>query len=425
MPGPDQDCWLSLIQMLIHSDRITFRRCTQPADAIGSGQLICFFDGSNEAFATVIYVRWQLTDGTVDVSLLCAKPKVTPLKRISTPRSELNGAVIAARLAHSAVRSLRAADVPLERLWFIGDSECTLSSLEKINGAFGEYFGNRVGEIMDIQAQIEKLCPVGNNGEWWYTPSCHNAADQATRPDSSPKDVNLNSSWQSGPSYLCEPPSRWPIDRNFALRKDDCIPQNELLKQFRCMIQATDASPSPSIDQVLSPFSTNNWNKLIRVTQFLLSWFYKVCAPETCAALMLTQSQRLWFLSVMSETHASVKAGRLKELNIQEVDGIVVMQGRASTGMEKFFGNSALPVIMGSTRVAYLIMLDAHCQDHTGRDITLAMSRKTAWIVNAKKLAKQIVRSCIRCRYLRKRLENQKMALLPDILQVPAAPSLT
>ena len=77
---------------------------------------------------------------------------------------------------------------------------------------------------------------------------------------------------------------------------------------------------------------------------------------------------------------------------------------------------------MDSTKVAYLIMSDAHCQDHTGRDITLAMSRKTAWIVNAKKLAKQIVRSCIRCLYLRKRLENQKMALLPDILQVPASP---
>ena len=71
---------------------------------------------------------------------------------------------------------------------------------------------------------------------------------------------------------------------------------------------------------------------------------------------------------------------------------------------------------MGSTRVAYLIMLDAHYQDHTGRDIKLAMSRKTAWIVNAKRLSNQIVRSFVRYRYLRKRLENQK------ILQVPAAP---
>ena len=37
-------------------------------------------------------------------------------------------------------------------------------------------------------------------------------------------------------------------------------------------------------------------------------------------------------------------------------------------------------------------------------------------------MSKQIVPSCIRCWYLRKRLENQKMALLPDILQFPAAP---
>ena len=77
---------------------------------------------------------------------------------------------------------------------------------------------------------------------------------------------------------------------------------------------------------------------------------------------------------------------------------------------------------MSSTTVAYLIILDAHGQENTGRDTTLPMSRKTAWIVNAKKLSKQIVCSCITCRYLKKKLENQKKALLPDILQVPAAP---
>ena len=110
------------------------------------------------------------------------------------------------------------------------------------------------------------------------------------------------------------------------------------------MIQTTDASPSPSIDQVLSPFSINNRNKLIHLTQLLLSWSYKVCAPETCAALILTLSQQLWVPSVMSETHAAVRAGPLKELNIQEVDGIVAMQGRVSPGMENSFGNSALPI---------------------------------------------------------------------------------
>ena len=54
-------------------------------------------------------------------------------------------------------------------------------------------------------------------------------------------------------------------------------------------------------------------------------------------------------------------------------------------------GTVSKKYIMHSTTVAYLIMLDAHGQKNTGRDITLPMSRKTAWIDNAKKLSKQIV----------------------------------
>ena len=52
----------------------------------------------------------------------------------------------------------------------------------------------------------------------------------------------------------------------------------------------------------------------------------------------------------------------------------------------------------------------------------MAMSRHDAWIVGAKKLAKSIVRHCIRCRFLRKRLLWQKMAVLPGIVQVQCPP---
>jgi hypothetical protein len=122
---------------------------------MGPCQLICFFDGSDDAFAAAIYVRWKLNDDSFDVSLLCAKPRVTPSKRISTPRSELNGAVLASRIALSEVGSLTNAGISIERLWFIGDSECILACLEKTNCAFGEYFGNRVGEILDTQAKLK------------------------------------------------------------------------------------------------------------------------------------------------------------------------------------------------------------------------------------------------------------------------------
>ena len=83
----------------------------------------------------------------------------------------------------STLRSLSPADEIPERVWIIGDSECTLASIEKVRAAFGEYFGNRIGEVLDNQAKIEQFCPVGLNGEWWFIANKDNAADQATRLD--------------------------------------------------------------------------------------------------------------------------------------------------------------------------------------------------------------------------------------------------
>ena len=131
----------------------------------------------------------------------------------------------------------------------------------------------------------------------------------------------------------------------------------------------------------------------------------------------------LWFRTVMHKTREAMNNGRLKELNVRERDdGILVMVGRAQTGLQNLYGTNSLPVIMGDTFVAELIMTSAHWKDHTGQDITMAMSRMEAWIVNARKLAKKIVNKCVRCRYLRKKLEGQKMAMLPALMQVPCRP---
>ena len=102
----------------------------------------------------------------------------------------------------------------------IGDSECTLACLEKVNSAFGEYFGNRIGEIFELQAKIELHCKVGYDGEWWHTESKNNAADILTRVDATVEDVAQGSDWQVGRSFLEKPPPKWPITRDFAERKE-------------------------------------------------------------------------------------------------------------------------------------------------------------------------------------------------------------
>ena len=56
--------------------------------------------------------------------------------------------------------------------------------------------------------------------EWWHVKSEHNAADRPSRLDSTPADIGLGSLWQTGPDYLCLDREQWPLERNFADRKN-------------------------------------------------------------------------------------------------------------------------------------------------------------------------------------------------------------
>ena len=143
---------------------------------------------------------------------------------------------------------------------------------------------------------------------------------------------------------------------------------------------------------------------------------------ETSASKRIIDAKNLWFRTIMKDTNEALEKGKLRELDVKDKCGLSVVVGRAETGLQTFFGKNYLPVIMGHTRTAELIMMDAHWKDHAGRDITMAMARHEAWIINAKKLAKQIIYKCVRCRYIRKVLEGQKMAPLPDMLQVVCPP---
>ena len=64
----------------------------------------------------------------------------------------------------------------------------------------------------------------------------------------------------------------------------------------------------------------------------------------------------------------------------QKVDMVVVV-GRASKGFKQLFQKEYLHVIMSSTRTAWLIMMWAHSQDHSGVDNTHLTSMQVAWVV--------------------------------------------
>ena len=74
----------------------------------------------------------------------------------------------------------------------------------------------------------------------------------------------------------------------------------------------------------------------------------------------------------MKETITAREIGRLKNLNVEEKDGFIVVAGRAK-GLQRFFGNIIFQS-SGCSRVAFLVMHWAQKQNHDTRDVAMSIA---------------------------------------------------
>ena len=52
--------WKKVTKELVMAESVQFPRGTKPANALGRPEVIAFWDGSMQAFATTIYIRWKI-----------------------------------------------------------------------------------------------------------------------------------------------------------------------------------------------------------------------------------------------------------------------------------------------------------------------------------------------------------------------------
>ena len=461
--GELREQWVRLVEMLIMAGSIQFRRATRPTNAVGNPELIVYWDGSDAAAAAVIYIRWFLKNNGVDVRLVASKTRITGLGPGSTVRVEMNGATLSMRLLRAVVRALQ---MPVQRAWVVGDSTVVLASREKTSAPFSEYYANRIGEQKELQEEVENDlgCPVG---DWYHVASKFNAADCPSRLDTSPGMIGPGSSWQVGPDYLYLPREDWPLERDFAEQKSKVeIPREELRGKYKEMpshlimaVQRKDAGnvekraswdvststakgdtsgKNIEMENVVAAaldwgFTTNTWEVLIKKTAAVFKPFLEYRKRKMMKQGHLSDEQvaelgrysrckpvNFWMAVAMPATRTAMKDNKLKEYQLVEHEGMMVMGSRAPMGVKHHFGQEHLPVIMASTRVAELVMWHAHCESHKSVAVTIANSRKVCFIIGARKLAKSLCKACIKCREVSRKLVTQKMNLLPDRLQVPA-----
>ena len=122
----------------------------------------------------------------------------------------------------------------------------------------------------------------------------------------------------------------------------------------------------------------------------------KICEPLSPGDIDV--AYKIIFAASMDQTLTAIDQGDLASLRVFKSAGIVYTQGQVRHGLEQLLGVARLPVILPGTRLAKLIMIASHAEDHrrTHTD-ALARSREQAWIVRGAKLAKSVVGSCPKC----------------------------
>ena len=216
--------------------------------AVASIQLHGFSDASQLAYAGVVCLRAEYTPGTITTSLVVAKTKVAPIKKITIPRLELCGALILARLLHHCRRVL---NLDSEQVHAWTDSTIVLNWLSRSPRKFKTYVGNRIAHIVE-------MLPAQH---WRHVTGTENPADCASR-GLMPSQLLDNDLWWHGPDWLRRDSTTWPKQPHLAPNSPS-DEENELC--VKCLHVITCSQPDPIL-----PFDQySSFNKILRITAWV------------------------------------------------------------------------------------------------------------------------------------------------------------
>jgi hypothetical protein len=398
-----------VLDQMKHMLSLRFPRCVAPQGKGCAYDLLVFADGSKQAFCTLAYLRYKISETEYKCTLLSGKTRVAPLKKISVPRIELLGALAAVRLAESIQNGCR---LEIKRRYFFTDSSAVLGMINSECGAFNEFVGTRLGEIKS------KCNPAE---EWLWLATKENLADMGTREDTVPKDLEPGSEYQEGKDWMAKDVTEWPTSRN-----PGKAPTEELTKAAQKVMVIDDKVPLIHLER----FTSFTKVKRILANVFLFILKLKKKAVGLDATNLLTMAEDYLIVQEQSTVKDLYNNGKLNSLlptmkTIQIIDhdeDILVTNGRMGGALSVGYDKDELPLMNCTSQVARLLMTESHKIGHNGVDRTLQRSRNIAWIIQGKKLAKSISFNCCTCKRRNAKLENQRMAPLPEFRLKPAPP---
>jgi hypothetical protein len=319
--------------------------------------------------------------------LTLSKVKVAPVKRVTLPRLELLGAVMATQLVEFVRVSLKA-DKDVCRCWT--DSMVTLSWIKEDPSRWKPFVANRVTQIQEI------ISP----SQWGHCPGAENPADLPSRGVSA-VDLRNSELWLRGPKML--------VQETEEAQVEETVPTSVEEEEVR----ETLISVSPR-DPVV--FNTERWGKLtkaIRVAAWCLRFFHNVKAraaksrddlsfaelEEAKNSLLRAEQRRAFPQEVDDLAKGATVSSKSKIAKLSPYmgeDGLLRVKGRLDEAEMSYDGKH--PIIVPRSHLAVLLVRFHHeLLKHAGVNAMLTSLRDQYWIVGARRIAKRVKRQCVSC----------------------------
>lgn len=380
-------------------------------------EIHCFCDASQLAYGACVYLRSMNKFGQTQVSLLCAKSRVAPIKATTIPRLELCAALLGAQLTATVTQALRC---PINRHVYWTDSSIVLCWLRSSN-KLKTFVANRIATILELTKE----------SDWFHVPTELNPADLASR-GLDPQHVGNCTLWWNGPPYLLKGEDNWPAPI--------CI-QVEEEKTFPVLV--AQASPITIGDEGFNAGKYSSFTKAQRVLATIFRFYSNLRNPnqrlfgpltvselESSLTILIKNMQNDFFykeISLLKLNKTLSSKGSLLSLNpFLDSNDILRVGGRIEASTLYSYDKKHPILINAKHHLARLLFELEHKRLlHAGPQLILASIRERYWTIGGRNLARRVARECLKCRRLKGSTLSNIMGNLPPDRIEPDFPFIT
>ncbi|XP_030845109.1 uncharacterized protein LOC115925437 [Strongylocentrotus purpuratus] len=433
IPSKEIERWNEWLQELPKMTEFQVNRCIKPHDfgKVAEYKLHHFADASEKAYGVVSYLRMKDVEGQVHCSILFARSRLAPLKRMTIPRLELMAATLSVTIDSMIQREL---DLPLQESVFWTDSSIVLHYVKNEDKRFHTFVANRITTIHE----------GSEPRQWRHVNTDVNPADDASRGLTAEE---LTGRWKEGPKFLWSEECDWPKSLTV---NESSLEHDPEVKQDKTGVFAAAESEVKATDRLLESYSS--WFRLKKG----IAWILKVkeCLRRKARKDMnlldmkqpvtvdeMTVAEEAIVRYVQQQTYAEeyrvlqqnktaqrsptriAKSSPLSKLSVKLTDeGLICVGGRLHNApLEE---QTKHPVILPSKHhVVQLLVRHYHIMcGHSGKEYVLSLLRQRFWIIRGRLAVRHVLHKCFTCKRQRAKPVEQKMADLPADRVVPEKP---